>query len=165
MKNKSIMLYTSVAMALVVLLGCASAELEREQRQQIRAQPPADSPQEIMQRASAAFSNAPGLTPEQKTKLSAVYSQVYADAMEIRREMGQAKSLLFSKLASVNYKNKEIVNLKNRIVKLDQRRLDLMFNALGDVQKIVGTGDAAEKIYKHFEDHEVPRTRYDAAIE
>ena len=163
MKNISRIVYSLVAIVLVLQLGCASSELEREQRAQIRAQQPADSPQQIMERAALAFSNAPGLTPEQKIKLGAIYSQVYTEATTIRREMGQAKSLLFMKLANTNYKNKEILSLKNRIIRLDQRRLDLMFKALEDVQDVVGRGEDAERIYKHFEDYEIPqRQNYSA---
>ncbi|MGZ3725926.1 MAG: hypothetical protein ACXWQQ_08995 [Pseudobdellovibrio sp.] len=161
MKNISIIAYSVATLVLILQVGCASSELEREQRKEIRAQQPADTPQEIMERASLAFANAPGLTPDQKVKLGAIYSQVYTDATAIRREIGQAKSLLFSKLASVDYTDKEISSLKNRIVKLDQRRLDLMFKALDDVQEVVGHGEAAEKIYKHFEDYEIPRFRRD----
>jgi hypothetical protein len=164
MKNRSILLYPVAVLLMTFQVGCASSEQERDQRSQIRAQQPADSPQAIMERAGFAFTNAPGLTEEQKMRLGAIYSRVYTDASVIRREMGQAKSLLFMKLASADYNSKEISSLKNRIVKLDQRRLDLMFKALDDVQKIVGRGEAAEKIYKHFQDYEIPR-KQDTASE
>ena len=156
MKNISIVIYTLATLMLMLQVGCATSDLEREQKAQIRSQAPADSPQQIMDRAAMAFSNAPGLTVEQKAKLGTIYSQVYTEAMSIRREMGQAKSLLFMKLATTDYKNSEIISLKKRIVKLDQRRLDVMFKALEDVQNVVGHGADAKELYKHFEDFEIP---------
>ncbi len=63
-------------------------------------------------------------------------------------------------LAKVDYKDTEIKNLKNKIVHLDQERLNLMFGALDDVRKVVGMGIEAEKIYKHFQDYEMPAHRH-----
>lgn len=140
--------------------GCSSAKKDETQlKQEIQAQAPADSPDQIMQRAAMAFSNAEGLSADQKLRLQAVYSRVYSESMKIRREMGQSKSLLFMTLAKVNYKAAEITSLKKKIITLDQRRLNLMFSALDEVQKIVGKGIEAEKIYKHFEDYEIPNRR------
>lgn len=165
LKNVSIGFYVIGTLAFVAQVGCATSDLDREQRAQIKAQQPADSPEQIMERASLAFSNAPGLTPDQKAKLSGVYSRVYVESSAIRRELGQAKSLLFMTIAKIDYTDREVVNLKNRIVKLDQRRLNIMFKALEDVQKIVGRGVEAEKIFKHFEDHEMPRYKNGTRVE
>lgn len=144
----------------IALSSCASQKaLSPEQiNQEVAAQAPADSPDQIMDRAAAAFSNAPGLTPEQKIKLQTIYARVYTNSMRIRRELGQSKSLLFMTLAKVDYKSSEITSLKKKIVGLDQERMTLMFNALDDVQKVIGKGIEAEKIYKHFEDYEIPHT-------
>lgn len=141
--------------------ACSSTETNPDQKAVVCPQEPAPSPQEIIQKAALAFSKAPGLTPDEKTRLNDIYTRIYMEALEIRQEMGQAKSLLFRKLASAKYKNKEIVDLKNKIVKLDKRRLNLMFEALDEVQEVVGHGEENEKLYKFFEDFDPPRTRYD----
>ena len=149
-----------ITLSFLLALSSCTTEPKPEiaaMNKQIKAQVPADAPEQIMSRAAMAFSNAEGLTAEQKIKLSSIYTRVYTESMRIRREIGQSKSLLFSTLAKVDYKDSEIKNLKKRIVTLDQQRLNLMFGALDDVQKIVGRGIEAEKIYKHFEEHEKPR--------
>ncbi len=81
----------------------------------------------------------------------------YSQAIEIRTEMGKSKALLFMKAADVNYKSNEIEILKNKIVDLDQKRLNLMFKALTKVQDVVGYGKDREQIYKRFYDFEIPR--------
>ncbi|MBY0555446.1 hypothetical protein K2P97_13015 [bacterium] len=147
----------------LTLAACSSTKKEREQELalQVKMQEPADTPDQIMHRAAIAFSNADGLTAQQKWMLSDIYSRVYTESMRIRREMGQSKSLLFMTLAKVDYKSSEIDALKKKIVELDQKRLKLMFDALDDVQRIVGKGIEAEKIYKHFQDYEMPNHRRD----
>lgn len=146
---------------ILALSSCGTAKKERDEHLslQVKMQEPADTPDQIMHRAAIAFSNAEGLTAQQKWMLSDIYSRVYTEAVQIRREMGQSKSLLFMTLAKVDYKKSEIDALKKKIVALDQRRLKIMFDALDDVQRIVGHGVEAEKIYKHFEDYEMPNLR------
>lgn len=145
---------------LLALSSCVSSQAPAptQLNDKVAAQAPADSPEQIMERAAAAFSNAPGLSPEQKLKLNAIYVRVYRQSMQIRRELGQSKSLLFMTLAKVDYKNSEITNLKKKIVGLDQQRMTLMFSALDDVQRVIGKGIEAEKIYRHFQDYEIPHT-------
>lgn len=160
MKNKCLKL--SVLSLIIVISACSAVQKKQEDNleKQISNQAPADSPNQIMQRAAMAFSNAEGLSAEQKLKLSGVYSRVYSESMQIRREIGQSKSLLFMTLAKVDYKNSEIKKLKKKIVALDQKRLTLMFAALDEVQIIVGKGIEAEKIYKHFQDYEYPNPNH-----
>lgn len=142
----------------IATTSCMTAEkkAETDLNTQVKAQAPANTPEQIMQRAAQTFSNADGLTDVQKNKLATIYSHVYAESMSIRKEIGQSKSLLFATLATPNYKNSDITALKNKIVALDQKRLTLMFVALDDVQAVVGKGAAAQKIYKHFQEYEYP---------
>lgn len=159
---------TTLLISLLLLAGCTSEtkrQEEREREARIQMQAPADTPQDIVRRAALAFSNAPGLNQEQKVRLGEIYARVYIDAVRIRRDIGKTKSLLFSTLAKADYKSTEITELKNRIVELDHERLVLMFKALEDVQQVVGKGIEAEKIYKHFQDYEVPGRMRDYEIE
>lgn len=149
--------------SILSLTACSSAKKvnDAELATQAKLQEPADTPDQIMHRAAMAFSNAEGLTAQQKWLLSDIYARVYTESMNIRREMGQNKSLLFMTLAKVDYKKSDITALKNKIIELDQKRLKIMFNALDEVQRIVGHGIEAEKIYKHFQDYEMPNHRRD----
>jgi hypothetical protein len=158
------MIYKKIPVILccgLILSSCASEQKEKdaELALKVKMQQPADSPDEIVRRAAFAFSNAEGLTAQQKWMLSDIYTKVYTESMQIRREIGQSKSLLFQTLAKVDYKKSEVLDLKKKIVALDQKRLKIMFDALDDVQRIVGKGIEVEKIYKHFKDYEIPDHR------
>lgn len=149
----------TVAIIFLSMLGCNSATKKQQAEidQEVKEQPMANSPEKIAERASEVFTKAPGLTEPQRQKLMMVYLRTYTDAMNIRTEIGQSKALLFKKAADVNYKSNEIEILKKKIVDLDQKRLNIMFKALSEVQEIVGYGKDKEQIYKHFYDYEVPR--------
>jgi len=158
---KTSKIYTLIICTLL-LNSCSSSQKEKdaELSMKVKMQEPADTPDQIMHRAAAAFSNAEGLTAQQKWMLADIYTSVYTQSMQIRRDMGQSKSLLFMTLAKKDYKKSEISELKKKIVALDAKRLEIMFKALDDVQRIVGKGIEAEKIYKHFQDYELPNQRY-----
>ena len=148
----------SVLTAMVVLSACQSKQAREEAvlDKKIKNEAPANTPNQIMERAALAFASADGLTAEQKMRLSEIYKRVYTESMQIRQDIGKSKSLLFMTLAKVDYKTSDVTNLKKKIVTLDQRRLTLMFSALDEVQAIVGKGIEAEKIYRHFQEYEFP---------
>lgn len=156
LRNKYAVAFTGLAIC-ASILGCSSKEKSTEPTldQKVQAQPEASSPTEILNRAAETFAKAPGLTPEQREKLSAIYGNTYMEAINIRKEIGQSKSLLFEMVASKDYNSKEVNKLKQKIVSLDQKRLTVMFKALEDVQKVVGYGKDREEIYKHLRDYEI----------
>lgn len=142
----------------LLLLGCSNSPTKpnSELEKKINAEAPANTADEIAQRGAHAFINAPGITDEQKQKLLDVFIRTYDGAMAIRADIGKSKSLMFKLVSSKDMKSKEVEDLRKHIVALDQKRLDMMFKALADVQAIVGTGKEKEEIYKHFYDFEYP---------
>lgn len=147
-----------LGMAFFLLSGCAtkSKQCESDLDRTVKLENPANNPSAIGQRAAEVFASAPGLTDEQKQKLLAIYSRTYIEASEIRIKMGKGKSLLFKLVASVNYKSKDVEDLKNKIVSWDKKRLDIMFKALADVQAVVGYGHGKEELYEHLRNYQTP---------
>lgn len=145
-----------LALSLMALafIGCASQPKATPVDEKVKAERPADNPEQIVSRAAETFASAPGLNLEQKQKLATIYTKVYAESMAIRTEIGQSKSLLFKMLATQNFKSSELNQLKNKITALDQKRLNIMFTALDDVQKVVGYGPEKEEIYRRLRDYD-----------
>lgn len=143
----------------LTIAGCASKSKEAtDLDQRIKSERPADTPEEIAQRAADVFSSAPGMTTEQRTKLNALYLRTYADSRQIRQEIGQMKSLLFKEAATKKFKSKDINELTSRIIDADQRRLNLMFRALEEMQTIVGTGEDKKELYEYLRQYDYPGT-------
>lgn len=150
MKKLTITFITLVAA--LSTMRCSTYRMNEEvQAQNIKAQPLADTPEDITMRAAEIFSGSPNLTSEQKDKIHTIYTNVYDESMTIRREIGQSKSLLYETLVKPDYKSTEINSLKRRIVGLDKKRLDIMYKALDDVQKIIAQGATdKERMYKQL---------------
>ncbi len=160
------LLTLTAAFMAVGMMACSSSpktENPTTLEQQVAAEPKADTPEQIAQRASEAFGNAPGLSVDQKKKLMEIYANTYTNSMAIRTEIGQSKSLLFKMLGSAGYQSNDVTVLKKKITSLDEKRLALMFQALEDVQKVVGVGEGKEEIYRHLRDFEMPQTNHPIA--
>lgn len=146
-----------VALATAMTIGCATQGAKVNLDQRVAAEPAANTPEEIADRGAYDFVTAPGLTHDQKEKVMAIYARTYNEAMAIREEIGKAKSLMFKTVAAKDFASGDVEKLKAKIVKLDQKRLDVMFKALADVQSVVGYGKDKEDLYRHFYDYEYPR--------
>jgi PBP1b-binding outer membrane lipoprotein LpoB len=145
-----------LAVLALFVSACTTEQKKAEMDQTVKAQPTANSPEQIAQRAAESFANAPGLTADQKQKLMGIYAKTYGEATAIRTELGQSKSLLFKLVADSKTKSSEVNLLKKKITNLDQKRLALMFQALDEVQAVVGYGSDRDEIYKHLRDFEYP---------
>ena len=150
---------TGILLAAISISGCAStgAKSESCEDQKNKQQAQTKAPGEIASMAAKAFADAPGLTEDQKQKLLLVYSRTYSQAINIRTQITQSKSLLFKLVVTNAFNSPEVDGLKKKIVDLDQDRLNVMFKALADVQKIVGSSENREEIFRHFQDYEIPR--------
>lgn len=146
---------STAAIATLVLMSCAEVtkknqQIQSEQKKTVQEMPPVEAPQDIVMRAASIFQGSPDLSDEQKNQLRDIYTGVYDESMAIRSEIGENKTLLYMTLVKKDYKSSEINKLTKKIVALDKKRLDIMFKALKDVQKIVGRGAAKEGLYKQL---------------
>ncbi|MFN8847892.1 MAG: Spy/CpxP family protein refolding chaperone [Bdellovibrionales bacterium] len=127
--------------------GCASCGMDK------KAQPAA--PPSSSQINMDAFMNSPDLTAAQKEQLKSIFVRTMGQSRALSADLAEAKSKMFQTLASRDYKSKDITSLKKEISTIDQKRLDLMFSALSEVQGVVGYGADKEKIYKQLRDYDL----------
>lgn len=109
-----------------------------------------------------AFMLSEKLTKEQKEKLLEIHGRTFRDSTQLRKDLAQAKVELFKTIAKGKYKSSEIDKIKKRIIDIDQKRLQIMFKALEEVEAIIGHGVDAEEIYRRFYDFDRPR-HYDVS--
>lgn len=145
-----------------LVTACASTPSEEENAlaREAAKQENIKTPEQMLNRAAESFSNIEGLPAGDREKLASIYTKTYLDSVSIRKEIGQHKALLFKTLARKDYKQNDVKMIKDKIVSLDQKRLDVMFKALDDIQGVIGKGSpAADEIYKRLERYEYPMAR------
>lgn len=122
-----------------------------------RGEAGANSESNIKKMAEDVFAMTPGLTEAQRQKLSDVLRKTATEGAEIRKQIGEAKTDLFKAASSKAFASKEVTEIKDKITKLDQKRLVLMYQALADVQNIVGFGPEKEELYRRLREYDNPR--------
>ena len=147
--------FVTLVVATLTLISCENVakknqQEQLEQQKMVRDMPTVETPEDIVMQAASIFEGSPDLSDEQKNQLHDIYTGVYDESMAIRREIGDNKTLLYMTLVKKDYKSSEINKLTKKIVALDKKRLNIMFKALKDVQKIVGRGAAKESLYKQL---------------
>lgn len=149
----SIVVLGLLAFGLALNVGCATGEKVEATSlsEKVANEPAPQGKAAIAERGAQAFLSSPSLTAEQKEKLLKIHGRVYEQAMAIGTELGKTKSLLFKTVSSADYDSSELRQLRERIVRLDKKRLDLMFAALKDVQEVVGYGKGTEDYYKDYD--------------
>lgn len=151
MKKSTQVLFLSTAF--VAISACATKETQQAEKnveKSIQTEAPATQKGELATRGAVTFMNAPGLTDAQKSKLMDIHAKTYTESQKIGNELTQAKSALFKTLVSPKSTKKEIYILKRKIVDLDKKRLETMFKAIEEVEKVFGKNEQTESVYKEF---------------
>lgn len=149
------------ALFLAALAGCSHSAV-RSVDEKIAAEPSRSSA-EIHATGVEAIENAPGLSQEQKSQIRQLFSDVSAESASIRAEMGKLKGVLFKEMLRPNSKMSEMRELRKRLLAVNNRKMVLMLEAMGKVERIVRKNDKVDRdyLYRVFLMHE---GRVDAKI-
>ena len=128
-----------VLCGLVFLVSCASNTKQQvqEEKMQVRGHM---SKQEMNDRMIKILDSSKKLSEKQREDFLALHSSVMQDVRTINDEIRRLKIVLFKNLAEGDYKRKKIDTIKKQIVVQYNKRLNLMFDALYKIQKILGVG-------------------------
>lgn len=129
-----------------------SCDLKHKAQGELKGAPGA----EIKKNAADIFMMQPGLTDAQKQKLGDIVRKVSSEGAEIRKQIADAKTDLFKVASSKAFNSKEVTEIRDKITKLDQKRLAIMYKALADVQAVVGFGPEKEELYRRLREYDNP---------
>ncbi len=140
--------------SVALLAGCATTGQESVTAQVDEAakkEAPTQNMGELAARGFDAWSKGAGLNADQKSKLFVVHTNTANEAFRIRDEISKTKSAMYKELAKGQYNPKMVDGYKNKIIKLDQERLDIMIKALASVESALGRGEEAKKYYEYLD--------------
>jgi hypothetical protein len=141
-----------------VMIGCASTtetasekSVSKRVDEESKKEVPTQNMGELAARGFEAWSKGAGLNSDQKSKLFVVHTNTATQAFRIRDEISKTKSAMYKELAKGQYNSKMVEGYKNKIIALDQERLDIMIKALASVEAALGRGDEARKYYEYLD--------------
>lgn len=147
----------SVGMAmagLVFISGCASTgeqSVPKRVEEAAGKEAPTRNMGELAARGFETWSKGVGLSADQKSKLFIVHTNTATEAFRIRDEISKTKSAMYKELARGQYNAKMVDGYKNKIIQLDQERLDIMIKALASVEAALGRGEEAKQYYEYLD--------------
>lgn len=108
------------------------------------------------------FRSSPDLNEAEKLKMIRLQDEMTGQVMSMQEETSKLKGLLFHTLASTPYEPKKVEEIKKRLVEINDQKMNLMFQALNDAEKILGRVPPEKRrdIYQSFFFNDAaPRTK------
>ena len=149
MKSK----YALVGLMFLGLVGCAEKAINQNIDQKLKQENSVKSNADLTAEANQLLNGLPGLTDDQKTKLTALRVSLHNRSAQYRDESLRLRSLLLKDVLSPNDLNPEISLIKKRLRALENKRLNLIFESIDQTDAILGRNSPhREKVMKAFFD-------------
>lgn len=141
-----------VYLAAITLVSCSglpsNPEINRKIENDLKAEP---AKANVAAETKELILEAPNINEDQKQKLLSLQQKVNTELSSLRTEEGKLRVLLVKTLVDPKTDEREIANIKARIIKVDKQKIDRMLSALSDARKILGRRDLQhERVYRAF---------------
>lgn len=118
-------------------VGCTTVDLEKQLDEKVAKETYVEVGTNIPSDAFVSINSNNGLSDDDKKQLTSLVSKVMMDLSKTRSDIAKLKKILFANLVSGDNRSDENLLIKRRIIDLDKRRLDRMFSALDEAEKII----------------------------
>ena len=137
MRLQSLSLMTAMLGSLLLFGACATpaskrvdAKMQREEGTRTQA--------ELRQKGYQEILNSKKLSKAQREQMLKLYAETQMEVANVRQRMGKLKGVLFKTLFNPKSKESDISEVKARLGRLNDRKLDIMFDALASARNILG---------------------------
>ena len=134
--------------AIVTVSGCASSDskkIDQDLDARLQTAPTASNYEEFGKNARKQIKDS-GATSEQKAKLLQLQRDTQDKSIQLRDQYYKLRSLLIQDLAAKNYDQDEVEAIKNRLKKVEDQRLQLVFTAVDQASTILGHEQADQNV-------------------
>lgn len=137
--NMGLMAVLSVAL----ISGCAHKSTEKTVDTKVE-QESVKTHAELQDQTDKLLANSPNLSAEQRQKLSELRDSVRKENREMYTESMKLRSVLLKDVFAKDYNKKEVAAVEKKIRKLENKRLDNLFDAVDKANKILGRQRSVE---------------------
>ena len=153
---KLIMNLSRLAMAITFAasLGCQTAA-QKNVDTKVANESGTYTEKDMSKKVKDIFSNNEKLSQKQRTDLLVLHSKTTAEVQKIRFEMGKLKGVFLKNLIANETNDSELNIVKKKLVKLNDQKMDVMFDSMSSAKKILGKEIDDEMIMPFLFDHPV----------
>ena len=132
--------------------ACSHAEVDKKIDQKLSEESNVKTRSDLRGEAAKAIQADASLTDEQKARLNALRDSVRTQDEALRTQSLQLRAVLIKNLLSNDYSEKESAQLKDRIRKIEEKRVNITFDGVDKANKILGHKDitAHREIMNNF---------------
>ncbi len=132
------MRYLALLSSILLLPACASYKAEKKVDEELRQEPGVFSQAEIAEKSHDIILNHPSLTDKQRSEMRELFGEVFRKNIVLRSEIGKLKGVFFKTLFSRDRNEAEMKVLKKRLLAANDKKMNLMLDALDKAYKILG---------------------------
>ena len=152
---------TKIALYIIMILGstflfmsCAHHQTQQTIDQKLQTVPATITPQALYDKAGDLIKNSPDLTAEQRNQLTDLHNKTHDELFKLQEQSLKLRDLLITDMVQPNYSVDEITQIKKRLKKVEQNRLNVVFNAVDKASVILGRSHGNYDIMRSLD--EVP---------
>lgn len=144
------MKYLMLLATVLLLPACASQQAETKVNEELKQEPGVFNQAEIAEKSHEIILNHPSLTDKQRGEMRELFAEVYRKNIVLRSEIGKLKGVFFKTLFSRDRKEAEMKVLKKRLLAANEKKMELMLNALDSANKILGKDGNPQQFERLF---------------
>lgn len=149
---------------ILLLPACAAHQAEKRVDEEVRQEPGVFNQQEIAEKSHEIILNHPTLTDKQRGEMKELFAEVYRKNILLRSEIGKLKGVFFKTLFSRDKKEAEMKVLKKRLLAANEKKMNLMLDALDKAYVILGKDGNPQNFERLFRELDKMHA-YDGAVD
>lgn len=137
--------FYSVLSLMAILVSCSSNQ-DKNLDKEIAATPSVSSHAEADKNVKATIEGSTHLTDAQKTQLLDLHANTDREVAKLNQETLKLHEILATEYGQAETSMKEIRSIKKRMVKNSKKRLEIIFGAMDQADKILGHNENTKNV-------------------
>lgn len=134
--------WTILLGALAVLQGCtASRAVDARVDERVKAEPEVPLGTPAANASRQVILESKSISDGQRRDLLDIHSRMAADVAQIRGEMAKLQVLLFRSVLDPASEEREIRNIRRRLISLDRKRTNRILAAIDEAEQVIGQSE------------------------
>ena len=134
---KSKIIFALAVFSVLGAVACAQKKVSKDLDQEVAEQPVRPMHGGVAFKGFEAIQSSKSLTAQQKEKLRELHESMIAGVFGIQEETSKLKGVLFETITTAPYDAGKVKMLKKRLVSLNALKMNQMFHALNEAEKIL----------------------------
>ena len=150
---KNLMSVFAMGGAALLAQACSHGSTSDHLDQKVATEVAPRNSAEMRIEARSAIDSAPNLTPNQRSQLKSLGAATSQQMTELRDQSLKLRAILVQDIVSANYNPREVNQIKQRIKRVEDQRLSVMFSAIDSANEMIGRSPNNKEMIEELTGH------------